>query len=91
MKDKLICYEVRDITPSKRRTLHRKLYGYKDHSNRGQYIYERSGLLKEVEGKKIIDAVLLVESEEATRKVTGLLHKYEAKTYVFNVLSETES
>ncbi|KXA95280.1 hypothetical protein AKJ36_01125 [candidate division MSBL1 archaeon SCGC-AAA259I07] len=69
---------------------HRKLYGYKDHSNSGKYTYKRPGLIQDIEGKKIIDAVLFVESEEAMKKVTDLLQEYGTKTYVFDVLSEIE-
>ncbi|KXB04123.1 hypothetical protein AKJ49_02340 [candidate division MSBL1 archaeon SCGC-AAA382A03] len=70
--------------------LHKKLYGYKDQSHKGKYTYNRPGLLQEVEGKKIIDAVLLVKSKKEAEKIINLLHKYEAKTYIFDVLSEIE-
>ncbi|KXA92351.1 hypothetical protein AKJ66_04315 [candidate division MSBL1 archaeon SCGC-AAA259E22] len=70
--------------------LHKKLYGYKDQSHQGKYTYNRPGLLQEVEGKKIIDAVLLVKTKKEAKKVTDLLHEHGANTYIFDVLSKIE-
>lgn len=90
MKGKLICYELENITASERTMLQKKLYGYKDYSNRGKYIYERLGILQKVNGIKIINAVLFIENEAATEKVIDILQEYQAKIYIFEVISMVE-
>jgi len=85
MKPKIICYDLEEVPASKRRLLHKKLYGYKDHSHHGKYTYDRPGLLQEYDAKKIIDAVILVENEEGMKKITELLDDYGAQKYIFKV------
>lgn len=80
----LICYELPKTQATARTKLHRELYGYKDVSNHGKYTYQREGFLTQGNGKRIMDAVLLV-TEQHTRKLINLLKKHGAKTYVFNV------
>ena len=85
MKPKIICYDLEDVPASKRRLLHKKLYGYKDHSHHGKYTYTRPGLLQEYDARKIIDAVVLVENEKGMKKITELLDEYDAQKYIFEV------
>ena len=88
MAKKLICYALEKTSPAKRTMLHKKLYGYKDFSNHGKYTYKRLGLLTKIKGKKITDAVLLVKNRQAAKKIINLLHEYQAKTFVFDVLNK---
>ena len=91
MKPKIICYDLEGLSASKRRLLHKKLYGYKDHSHHGKYTYDRSGLLQEYDARKIIDAVILVENKEGIKKITELLDEYEANKYIFEVSKKLDS
>ena len=45
----------------------KKFYGYKDHSNKGKYIYERDGIISNVPHIKInpIRTALIVKEEDA--------------------------
>ena len=86
MAAKLICYALEKVNPAKRTMLHKKLYGYIDFSNHGKYTYNRSGLLTEIKGKRITDAVLLVKNQQAAQKIINLLHEYQAKTFIFDIL-----
>lgn len=88
MKAKIICYDLEGLSASKRRLLYKKLYGYKDHSHHGKYIYDRPGLLQEYEAEKIIDAVILVRNDEGAKKIIDLLDKYGAKKTIFEVSKE---
>lgn len=84
MKTKLICYKFKKLSPSKRMSFHKEMYGYKDFSNKGKYIYQRKGILDSIEHKKILDCVILTDLE-GSRIITKLLKKYGAKTHVFDV------
>ncbi len=52
-------------TPSARRKLHRRLYGYIDYSNNGRYKYERKGLLSRINHVKVNKATISVNDAEA--------------------------
>jgi hypothetical protein len=89
MQAKLVCYELK-AKPAQRTTLHKKLYGYRDFSNHGKYKYQRKGLLKKINGKRITDGVLLV-TEEHVKKLLTLLKKFGAKTYIFTIVAKTRA
>ena len=86
MKTKLVCYSLK-ADSAKRTKLHRELYGFKDSSNHGKYSYQRSGLLNTTHSKRITDAVILI-ADHQTKKLIDLLNKYDAKVYVFDVISK---
>ena len=85
----IICYELPKTKPTARTKLHRELYGYKDVSNHGKYAYQREGVLSAVNGKRVMDAVLLV-TQPHTRKIITILQKHGAKTHIFNILTKTK-
>lgn len=85
MRAKIVCYRFGKISPSKRMTFHKEMYGYKDHSNKGKYTYQRKGLLDTVRHKKILDAVIITDKEGA-ETITKTLKKYNAQTYTFDVI-----
>lgn len=87
MKTKLVCYALENSDQVTRTRLQRELYGYKDSSNHGKYKYERSGLLNNLEHKRITDGVILIANQHAS-KLTSLLKKYKAKTHLFDVISK---
>lgn len=86
MKAKLLCYSLGECSRSARANFHNEMYGYKDHSNRGKYVYERKGLMERTRSKKIVDSVILTTQSDAP-KIVKLLKKYGAKIYMFSVLT----
>ena len=86
MKGKLVCYHFGKIDPSRRMMFHKEMYGYKDFSNRGKYLYQRKGVLNTVKHRKILDCVILTD-ERGARTIVKILRKYQAKTFVFSVLT----
>lgn len=69
----------------------RKLYGYKDHSNREKYIYERKGIISEIPHIKInpIRSALIIE-EKNTETIVESLELLGAEVIVRKVKLENE-
>ncbi len=65
--------------------LTRKIYGYTDSSNRGQYKYERKGLLSGIEYKKIANGVFWVEQKYEEQVIKELL-KLKLKVEIFHLI-----
>lgn len=85
MKAKIVCYRFRKISPSQRTTFHKEMYGYKDYSNRGKYVYQRKGVLATIRHRKILDAVIVTDTAGADA-IARILRKYRAKVYIFDVI-----
>lgn len=85
MRANLICYSLGKANPVTRTKLQRELYGYKDISNNGKYIYQRKGLVQTTKSKKILDSIIMT-SQNNVDVFVKLLKKYKAKTYVFVIL-----
>jgi hypothetical protein len=85
MKAKIICYHFKKITPSKRMMFHKEMYGYKDFSNKGRYVYQRKGILDSIKHKKILDAVIITDSH-GVRIIKKVLKKYNARIYLFDII-----
>lgn len=71
----------------RRTAVHRALYGYNDHSNKGGYFYKRKGLLDTIKHKKINNGVIMVESKDRN-KVAFLLKKNKAFVKIINLYSK---
>ncbi len=80
MDGKIIIYDTSDLTRAKRTSFGRKLYGYTDKSNNGQYEYYRPGLLDEIPSRKLIRGVVIIRRED-TDRVINLMNNYDVKTY----------
>ena len=69
----------------------REFYGYKDHSQKGKYTYQRKGLLGELPHVKInpIRTAIVVEKENS-EKIINFLKKHNATIYArrIELLSE---
>ncbi|KXA96154.1 hypothetical protein AKJ39_05000 [candidate division MSBL1 archaeon SCGC-AAA259J03] len=70
----IIIYDTSNLSRVKKTRFGRKLYGYTDKSNNGQYEYYRSGLLDEIPSRKLIRGVVIVKKKEAD-KVLNLMKK----------------
>ena len=73
MKALLIHYLRKNANANEKSQVQRLLYGYKDYSNRGSYIYQRKGILDELLHKKIDQRVILI-SEKDKKKVQSMMY-----------------
>lgn len=78
---KIICYSIKHLTPVKRTNLQRELYGFKDISNKGKYVYQREGLLNFSNHKKIYFTGIFVDNN-ISKKLISVLKKHNAKFHV---------
>jgi len=80
MDGEIIVYDTSGLSKAKKTSFGRKLYGYTDKSNNGQYEYYRSGLLDEIPSRKLVRGVVIVREEDA-EKVIDLTKDYGVKTF----------
>ena len=74
-KKSLILYDLKNKKPNEKVDITRKLFGFKDESNNGNYSYERAGLLKNIKHEKWNKAVILINSMDE-EKVVKILRKF---------------
>jgi hypothetical protein len=77
-------FVLKNLTPSMRMMLHRRLYSYKDVSNYGKYIYKRKGILETVKHRELSGKLLILSQEDAP-KFIKIFKKYNIKHYMFNI------
>lgn len=65
--------------------LHRKLYGYKDHSQHGKYEYHRPGLLDKIPHLNPSRSVIITFKKDAL-KIINLLKNYTDQIFTREVL-----
>src|SRR6056297_3474890 len=80
MDGTIIVYDTSNLTRAKKTSFGRKLYGYTDKSNNGQYEYHRPGLLDKIPSQKLIRGVIIVKQQD-TDKVIELMKNYNVETY----------
>ncbi|MBS3055796.1 MAG: hypothetical protein J4473_00020 [Candidatus Aenigmarchaeota archaeon] len=78
---KTVCYSIKHLTPVERTKLQRALYGFKDISNKGKYVYQRLGLMNNSDHKKIFFIGLIVK-DNIVEDVVKILKKHKAKIHV---------
>lgn len=65
--------------------LTRKIYGYTDSSNNGQYKYSRKGILSNIQYQKIANGVFWVDPKYEEQVIEELL-KIKIKVEVFHLI-----
>jgi len=84
MRKTLIVYSLSGEKKALDKT--RKIYGYKDSSNHGRYVYERTGVLSDIPYEKIARSVFWIEPKYKSRVVSGLKALgLQVKTYEIDV------
>jgi len=78
---KLVCYSLKHLMPVQKTKFQRELYGFKDISNHGKYVYRRKGLMSSIKHKTIFFTGLLVDDANA-EDVIVLLKKHKAAIHV---------
>ena len=86
MRTKLICYSLSGLTAAERVAFRRCIYGFKDHSNRGKYLYRRTGIMDSIPHRKILDCVIIVRDSDAN-KVAESMRKCKATIQMFPILA----
>lgn len=77
----LILYDLKNKKPKEKVDITRKLYGFNDKSNNGDYAYKREGLLKDIKHEKWNKAAILINSEDEA-KVSKILRKFGLRVLI---------
>ena len=91
LEGELIVFSASDMPKTEQVKLSKKLYGYRDRSQRSKYLYEREGALNRIPhiiplGRK---AILVTRTGDA-QPIIQLLRQHGAQTYVRTVKLEEE-
>ena len=77
---KTICYSIKHLKPVEQNKLQRELYGFKDISNKGKYVYRREGLLNDSNHQKIYFTGILANNK-VLKELIKILRKHKAKIH----------
>jgi len=86
-KVSIIKYQLKGVPMNKRNSLHRDLYGYKDHSNKGEYSYDRKGIMDKIKHTKISNSVIMVETKDL-ESIEKVLDKHKISRNVFHLFKK---
>lgn len=68
----------------------RKIYGYKDASNRGRYTYQREGILTSIPYSKLGKGVFMVDTKDADKVIKKLVSLKIKKIRVMDMMLKKE-
>lgn len=91
-KGAIIAFRNKPKTPSKDlKRFCNQLYGYKDHSQKGNYLYKRKGLLDKIPHILInpIRSVVIIKKKDA-EQVLNFLKEFDVEIYVKDIKLEEE-
>ena len=77
----VILYDLKNKKPKEKVDITRKLFGFNDKSNNGNYEYTRAGLLKDIKHEKWNKAAILIDSKDE-EKVIEILKKFGLNTLI---------
>lgn len=80
----LLIYGFESIAPKKRLEFNRKLYGFSDQSNFGEYSYYRKGILDPKNCERLAKGVVLFK--EKPKELINHLIEYGAKYRILKVI-----
>lgn len=81
----IVKYELKGVPATKKTLIHRALYGYTDHSNKGEYTYHRKGALSDINFTKISKSVLMLDRKDV-KNIIPLFKKYKIKIRVIDLM-----
>lgn len=81
VRKSVILYDLKNKKPKEKTNITRKLFGFEDKSNNGDYTYKREGLLKNIKYEKWNKAAILINSKDELR-VLKILRKFGLKTII---------
>ena len=80
----IILYDLKNKKPKEKVDITRKLFGFKDKSNNGNYTYKRKGLLNNIKHEKWKKATILINSKDET-KVLKILKKFGLRALITRI------
>jgi len=83
-KVSILKYNLKGVPVTKKTLIHRALYGYTDHSNKGNYTYNRKGVLKDIKHTKISNSVLMMDTQDI-KQIIPLFKKYKIKVQIIDL------
>jgi hypothetical protein len=83
-KVSLIKYRLAGVPVTRKTLIHRALYGYVDHSNKGTYSYKRKGALNGLEYTKLGSGIIIIDTKHVD-KLIPLFKKYKIKTRILDM------
>lgn len=83
-KVSIVKYYLKGVPANIRNSFLRELYGYKDYSNKGKYIYLRKGILDKIKHIKISESVVMVDSNNL-KLLISVLDKHKIKRDIYNL------
>ena len=91
-KGLMIAFRNKSKTPTKDiKRFCNRLYGYKDHSQKGKYLYQRKGLLDEIPHILInpIRSVVVIKKKDA-EQLLNFLKEFDVEIYSKDIKLEKE-
>ncbi len=86
MKSLLVSYTLKKANINQKTNLHRSLYGYTDHSNKGSHKYEREGLLNKYPSIKLNRGVFIINIKDKSKVIPILKNnKASIKTLIIDI------
>lgn len=84
-KVSILKYNLKGVSVNKKTLIHRDLYGYIDHSNKGSYKYERRGILEGLKYTKIGNGVILLDTKDVSQLIP-LFKKQKIKVKIIDLI-----
>ena len=84
-KVSIIKYNLKGVPIVNKTLIHRALYGYTDHSNKGNYNYKRKGILAGSGYEKIGNGMIIIETKFVD-KLMPFFKKYKVKVRIMNMI-----
>ena len=84
-KVSILKYNLKGVPVLKKTLIHRALYGYIDHSNKGSYKYERKGALENLNYTKIGNGVLMLDTKYI-KQIIPLFKKHKIKVKIVDMI-----
>ena len=84
-KISIIKYNLKGVSIVKKTLIHRALYGYVDHSNKGNYNYKRKGKLHNIKYTKLGNFLIMLDSKYVDELIP-LFKRYKIKTNIMDMI-----
>ena len=87
MKAKLVAYELSKLDQYHKVLVDRALFGYTDNSNKGDYQYERKGVVSDIPHFRLLRGAIIVKNKDLKR-INSVLKKHKVKHIIFDIICQ---
>ena len=84
-KVSFVKYNLKGVSIVNKTLIHRALYGYTDHSNKGSYTYKRKGILAGSGYEKIGNGMIFIETKFVD-KLIPFFKRYKIKVRIMDMI-----